>query len=221
MAPPAHEGDDLERMPEVRLGAVRGGPERRGDLGPRRLLFGVGQAGHHLVQGAERLPFEPDALGGRAQPKRRVDPLAPDAAELPFDTKEELEQVVRFAQHRESLDELVALAHDYLVRFRPERSLDDVRAWAGELSEQWRREGVLRVEHARAVLSDAARYLKVRMRLHRFPGVKLTGVIEAAIKALHYEQVMTSIVRGGSVPLAMPSGPERPAGPQLVNIVHR
>ncbi|MBI4546323.1 MAG: B12-binding domain-containing radical SAM protein [Gemmatimonadetes bacterium] len=123
------------------------------------------------------------------------------------------DQVVRLAQHWESLDELVALAHDYRVRCRPEQGLEEVRAWIGQIREHVRREGLLHAEEARSVLENAARHLKVQMRFHRFPGVKLRGALQAAIKGLHYEQVMTAIVRAGSVPLAMPSGTEHHGPP--------
>jgi hypothetical protein len=43
---------------------------------------------------------------------------------------------------------------------------------------------------------NARRYLKVRMRHHRFPGVTLSRAIEAAIKGLHYQRVMDAVVGG-------------------------
>lgn len=119
------------------------------------------------------------------------------------------QRAVRLAQGRESLDELVALARDYLVRFRPERSLEEVRDWVDQVGGHLRRQGLLHTEEAREVLENAVRYLKVRARCHRFPGVKLRGALEAAIKGLHYEQVVSSIVGAGPEPPATPAGRAR------------
>jgi radical SAM superfamily enzyme YgiQ (UPF0313 family) len=114
---------------------------------------------------------------------------------------------------RERVDELVSHAQDYLVRFRPDTSLDQVRAWAAGVSERLRR--APSADDVRAVYSNARSYLKVRMRSHRFPGVKLVGAIELAIKELHYERVMRTIVTGRSQRLATSGShgpPERSNG---------
>jgi radical SAM superfamily enzyme YgiQ (UPF0313 family) len=92
------------------------------------------------------------------------------------------------------MEELVAHAHDYLVRFRPEERMEQVRWWVAEVQERARR-GALTAADARAVYENARRYLKVQMRRHRFPGVALARAIEAAIKGLHYERVMNAVVR--------------------------
>ncbi|MCG6957250.1 MAG: B12-binding domain-containing radical SAM protein [Gemmatimonadetes bacterium] len=91
-------------------------------------------------------------------------------------------------------EEWLGHAHDYLVRFRPDARLEQVRAWVTEVQERLSA-GSLTVEDARAVYENARRYLKVQMRIHRFPGVTLSRAIEAAIKGLHYEQVMNAVVR--------------------------
>ncbi|HKJ03643.1 MAG TPA: hypothetical protein VJ997_14345, partial [Longimicrobiales bacterium] len=52
----------------------------------------------------------------------------------------------------------------------------------------------LSTSDARALFENARRYLRVQMRHHRFPGVTLTRAVEAAIKGLHYEQVMNAVV---------------------------
>lgn len=107
----------------------------------------------------------------------------------------EREGSVRVRADVEALDEFVGHAREYLVRFRPEERLERVRSWAGEVRER-ARVGSLSAEDARAIYENARRYLKVRMRLHRFPGVTLERAIEAAVKALHYETVTHAIVQG-------------------------
>ena len=52
----------------------------------------------------------------------------------------------------------------------------------------------LSAEDLRVVYENASRYLKVQMRRHRFPGLTLSRAVEAAIKGLHYERVMKSVV---------------------------
>jgi radical SAM superfamily enzyme YgiQ (UPF0313 family) len=91
--------------------------------------------------------------------------------------------------------ELVAHAQDYLVRFRPEERLEQVRVWVAEVQDKARL-GALSADDARAIYENARRYLKVQMRRHRFPGVALAHAIEAAIKGLHYERVMNAVVKG-------------------------
>jgi radical SAM superfamily enzyme YgiQ (UPF0313 family) len=91
------------------------------------------------------------------------------------------------------MDEWLGHAHDYLVRFRPDARLEQVRAWVADVQER-SSVGSLTAEDARTVYENARRYLKVQMRLHRFPGVTLSRAIEAAIKGLHYEQVMNAVV---------------------------
>ena len=95
------------------------------------------------------------------------------------------------------LEEMLALAYDYAVRFRRELKLPDIEGWFKRTQTQVR-EGLLTREEARLMYRDARRYLRARVRRHRFPGVKLAKAIEAAIKALHYEIVMEAIVKATS-----------------------
>ena len=92
-------------------------------------------------------------------------------------------------------EELVGQAQDYLVRFRPDERLDQVREWGGGVRARMTLD-TLSLEDARKVYEYALRYLKVQMRIHRFPGVALSRAIEAAIKSLHYERVMNTVVGG-------------------------
>lgn len=113
-----------------------------------------------------------------------------------------------------SMEGFLDQAQDYLLRFRPEQRLDQVRAWVTEVRAR-ARAGLLSEEDARAVYANARRYLKVRMRMHRFPGVALEGALEAAIKAFHYETVMRAVVGhecAVDLDLQAGSGPGLPAG---------
>jgi radical SAM superfamily enzyme YgiQ (UPF0313 family) len=101
---------------------------------------------------------------------------------------------VRVSVDLAQMEEWVSQAQDYMVRFRPEERLDQVREWVERVQAQARL-GVLSTEDARAVYENASRYLKVQTRRHRFPGSALQRAIEAAIKGLHYERV-TSAVTG-------------------------
>ncbi|MEJ2679377.1 MAG: DUF4070 domain-containing protein [Gemmatimonadota bacterium] len=116
---------------------------------------------------------------------------------------------------RERLDELVGFAQDYLVRFRPDARLDQVKAWGADVRDRVR-DGAPSAEDVRAVYANARNYLKVLMRSHRFPGVKFAGAIELAIKEMHYERVMRAIVAPPPQQLATESGTEishdRPEG---------
>ncbi|MBI4538359.1 MAG: DUF4070 domain-containing protein [Gemmatimonadetes bacterium] len=107
------------------------------------------------------------------------------------------EKAAEVGLSRERLDELIGLAHEYLVRFRPEESLEQVRRYVGELRERVR-SGIRHAEDVSVIYENAVKYLRARMARHRFPGVKLLGAFEAAIKGLHYEKVMRSIIAGGS-----------------------
>jgi hypothetical protein len=91
------------------------------------------------------------------------------------------------------MEELIVQAQDYLGRLRPDERLDQVREWGGGVCARMSL-GTLSVEDARKVYEYALRYLKVQMRIHRFPGVALSRAIEAAIKSLHYERVMNAVV---------------------------
>jgi radical SAM superfamily enzyme YgiQ (UPF0313 family) len=94
------------------------------------------------------------------------------------------------------IDELAGYAEEYLVRFRPDERLEQVRAWVADVRARARL-GSLSVEDARRICENARRYLKVQMRRSQFPGVALERAIEAAIKSLHYETVMHAVVGGG------------------------
>jgi hypothetical protein len=91
------------------------------------------------------------------------------------------------------IHELVTLASDYLVRFRPDATLAAIGQRAEELRAR-ARAGHLSPDELRAVFRDAVACLRVKIRRHRFPGVKFSKAVESAVKSMHYERVMRSIV---------------------------
>jgi len=94
---------------------------------------------------------------------------------------------------RAKLEEMLALAREYAVRFRREHPLPAIESWF-QGAEARVSNGLLTTEEVRRLYRDARRHLRARWLRHRFPGVKLTRAIEAAVKALHYESVMRAIV---------------------------
>lgn len=165
----------------LRLGGVKGALASVWEQGVRRLDRNY----FRMLYGAAKLDLQ-SYRGTRAQ-TRRLRKLRRGLRDQPR---------VDLALHREALHELVPLAHDCEVRFRPERSLEEVRAWVVETRRRVAQEAWLDTSEARIVMDAAAKALKARMRLHRFPGIKLTGAFEAAIKSLHYQRVMRATVPG-------------------------
>ena len=62
------------------------------------------------------------------------------------------------------------------------------------------RAGLLSPDDLRALIENAVACLRVRIRGHRFPGHKFSKAMEAAIKSMHYERVMASILAGATHP---------------------
>ena len=94
----------------------------------------------------------------------------------------------------EALRALVARARDAIIRAQPSRNLTDVATWAASVA--------ARIEAGRPTAEDVAsvkqwaREFWVRQRaVHRFPGAYVVKAFDLAIKGLHYETVMTGIVR--------------------------
>jgi radical SAM superfamily enzyme YgiQ (UPF0313 family) len=110
------------------------------------------------------------------------------------------EQLARaLAGERARVDEILNLAHDYVVRFRPDAPMAAIRQRATELRER-ARAGLLPPDELRAQCEHAVACLRVKIRNHRFPGVKFGKAMEAAIKSLHYERVMSDILRAAPRP---------------------
>ena len=121
---------------------------------------------------------------------------------------------IHIAVARESMDQLLEMAHDYRVRFMPEEKLDQVRAWLAGVRERLGQD-LLSATDVRAVYEQAARYLKAQTRRHRFPGATLAAAVESALKGLHYEKVMKVIVDGGLVPIELQRPPLKPRSTTL------
>ena len=94
-----------------------------------------------------------------------------------------------------------------MVRSEPARGLDDVAAWAARLRERIT-DGRLTADDRRSLERWGREFFALQRRLHRFPGAFLEKAFNLAIKGLHYEIVMTGIVRA----------PKLTAGP---NVRHR
>ena len=92
------------------------------------------------------------------------------------------------------LTALVDRAHEAVVRADPARRLDEIAAWASGLKERIERRAPT-VEDLRALYRWSGEYFTRQRRLHRFPGTYLVKAFNLAIKGLHYEIVMTGIVR--------------------------
>jgi hypothetical protein len=89
---------------------------------------------------------------------------------------------------------LVDRAREAAVRVERERPLAEVDAWARSLRQK--------IEGAVAAPTDlqslyrwSREYFVRQRRLHRFPGAYLVKAFNLAIKGLHYDTVMTGIVR--------------------------
>ena len=92
-----------------------------------------------------------------------------------------------------AMEHWLTLAHDYVVRFRPDTSLARIDEWKAGIQAQIRA-GTLRGEQARVVCTEAVRCLKVRVRQHRFPGLTMARAFDAALKAFHYQRVAAAVV---------------------------
>ncbi len=102
--------------------------------------------------------------------------------------------VGRWLPDAQRVGELAGLAQEYLVRFRPDLSMAEVKERIARIRER-AAAGRPTVADVRMVCEEARRYFEARARQHRFPGIKLKKAFEAAIRGLHYERVMSSIVR--------------------------
>lgn len=94
----------------------------------------------------------------------------------------------------ERIGELAGFAQDYLMRFRPELSMAEVKDGIARIRKR-AAAGRQTVADVRTVCEESARCFRAQARLHRFPGIKLKKAFEATIRGLHYERVMTSITR--------------------------
>lgn len=93
--------------------------------------------------------------------------------------------------------DLVVLAREYLVRYRPELRLEAVESRVAELRGRLE-DGRLSAQDLGTLVENAAAHLRVRQSQHRFPGAKLRKAVEAGIRGLHYDRVTRSIVGGSN-----------------------
>jgi hypothetical protein len=92
------------------------------------------------------------------------------------------------------LSTLVDRAREALVRAGCERPLAEVDAWAASLKQKIER-GVAAPADLRTLYRWSREYFVRQRQLHRFPGAYLVKAFNLAIKGLHYDIVMTGIVR--------------------------
>jgi radical SAM superfamily enzyme YgiQ (UPF0313 family) len=92
------------------------------------------------------------------------------------------------------LPAFVERAREAVLRAQPERGLNDIAAWAASLSARIEARSPT-AEDLRSLYSWSREYFVRRRQLHRFPGAHLVKAFNLAIKGLHYEIVMSGIVR--------------------------
>ena len=96
-------------------------------------------------------------------------------------------------EQRQEFSTLVDQAREVLVRARPDRSLEEVRATVERIRADVQ-ERLLSLEDARLVCRLSEEFYRYKRKVHRFPGAYLVKAFELAIKGLHYETVMYGIV---------------------------
>ena len=90
---------------------------------------------------------------------------------------------------------LIGPAHDAMLRSQPDRSRDDIAAWAAGVRERIVAGAPTREDLDTLYSAGGAFFVRQR-RLHRFPGAYLVKAFNLAIKGLHYEIVMEGIGPG-------------------------
>ena len=93
-----------------------------------------------------------------------------------------------------SLATLVDRAREAVVRAEPERPLAAVDTWAASLKQKIQERTLARSD-LQSLYRWSQEYFVRRRRLHRFPGAYLIKAFNLAIKGLHYDIVMSGIVR--------------------------
>jgi radical SAM superfamily enzyme YgiQ (UPF0313 family) len=87
----------------------------------------------------------------------------------------------------------IDLAHDYLIRVMPEKSMQNISDYIRGIKERFNA-GRVSSEDVQGIYETARNYLRAKMELCRFPGVHLVRAFELGVKSAHYERVMRSIV---------------------------
>lgn len=89
---------------------------------------------------------------------------------------------------------LVDRAREAVVRAQPERALAEIDAWAANLKQKLE-ERTASATDLHSLYAWSREYFLRQRRLHRFPGAYLVKAFNLAIKGLHYDIVMSGIVR--------------------------
>jgi hypothetical protein len=94
---------------------------------------------------------------------------------------------------------LVDRAREAAVRAEGQRPFAEVDAWARTLRQKIEGEA-LGPADLQSLYRWSGEYFVRQRRLHRFPGAFLVKAFNLAIKGLHYDTVMTGIVRDNKKP---------------------
>jgi radical SAM superfamily enzyme YgiQ (UPF0313 family) len=96
------------------------------------------------------------------------------------------------------LTALLDRAREATVRAQTGRRLEDIATWTAGLKQSLEAQTPT-VDDLRSLYRWSREYFVRQRRLHRFPGAYLVKAFNLAIKGLHYETVMTGIVREARV----------------------
>jgi radical SAM superfamily enzyme YgiQ (UPF0313 family) len=96
------------------------------------------------------------------------------------------------------LSALLDRAREAAVRAQPGWRLEEIAAWAASLKEHIEAQAPT-ADDLRSLYRWGREYFVRQRRLHRFPGAYLVKAFSLAIKGIHYEIVMNSIVREARV----------------------
>lgn len=109
------------------------------------------------------------------------------------------------------LSALVERARDAIVRGDRSRSLRDIIEWVTGLKQRME-QGTSTTKDVEALRRWGREYFVRQNRVHKFPGAYVVKAFDLSIKGLHYETVMTGIVRRARA--------ERPSGHEshLMNV---
>jgi len=110
-----------------------------------------------------------------------------------------------------SLASLVERAREAAVRAERSKSLRDVADWAASIRHRIE-QGTPTAEDIESVRRWAREYFRRQQLVHRFPGAYVVKAFDLAIKGLHYETVMTSIVRRARTRYSAPAVRAEPEG---------
>jgi ribosomal protein L20 len=92
------------------------------------------------------------------------------------------------------LTQLVDRAREAVVRAETTKTLRDAAEWASSIKQRIE-QGTPTAEDIDSLRRWAGEYFRRQAMVHRFPGAYLVKAFDLAIKGLHYETVMTGIVR--------------------------